>query len=137
MLRSSIAVGLADTKPRKVWAFMGDGEMDEPESLGAISLGGREHLDNLVFVINCNLTVKGYDMGESGEGQMIWHQAEENERGGPSTISETFNIPVSDEQLKDVPFVRLAAELSGNEISRGTSRRAWGTLASPPACPRR
>ena len=44
--------GLADTAPRKVWAFMGDGEMDEPESLGAISLGGREHLDNLVFVIN-------------------------------------------------------------------------------------
>src|SRR5258708_30069441 len=47
--------GLADTKARKVWAFTGDGEMDEPESLGAISLGGREHLDNLVFVINCNL----------------------------------------------------------------------------------
>jgi pyruvate dehydrogenase complex dehydrogenase (E1) component len=46
--------GLADTKPRKVWAFMGDGEMDEPESLGAISLGGREHLDNLVFVIAGN-----------------------------------------------------------------------------------
>src|SRR3954471_23518120 len=47
--------GLADTADRKVWAFMGDGEMDEPESLGAISLGGREKLDNLVFVINCNL----------------------------------------------------------------------------------
>jgi pyruvate dehydrogenase E1 component len=47
--------GLADTASRKVWAFMGDGEMDEPESLGAISLGGRERLDNLVFVINCNL----------------------------------------------------------------------------------
>jgi pyruvate dehydrogenase E1 component len=40
---------------RKVWCFMGDGETDEPESLGAISLGGRERLDNLVFVINCNL----------------------------------------------------------------------------------
>ena len=40
---------------RKVWAFMGDGEMDEPESLGAISLAGRENLDNLIFVINCNL----------------------------------------------------------------------------------
>ncbi|MGD1868102.1 MAG: pyruvate dehydrogenase (acetyl-transferring), homodimeric type [Neomegalonema sp.] len=40
---------------RKVWAFTGDGEMDEPESLGAISLAGREKLDNLVFVINCNL----------------------------------------------------------------------------------
>src|SRR2546428_4165377 len=47
--------GLADTGPRKVWAFMGDGEMDEPESLGAISLAGRERLDNLIFVINCNL----------------------------------------------------------------------------------
>src|SRR6201990_327593 len=47
--------GIADTSRRKVWAFMGDGEMDEPESLGAISLAGREQLDNLVFVINCNL----------------------------------------------------------------------------------
>ena len=40
---------------RRVWAFMGDGEMDEPESMGAIGLAGRERLDNLVFVINCNL----------------------------------------------------------------------------------
>ena len=47
--------GIADTKPRKVWAFLGDGECDEPKSLGAISLAGREHLDNLIFVINCNL----------------------------------------------------------------------------------
>ena len=47
--------GLADTRGRKVWAFCGDGEMDEPESLGAISLAGREKLDNLIFVINCNL----------------------------------------------------------------------------------
>ena len=47
--------GVQDTAGRKVWAFMGDGEMDEPESLGAISLAGREHLDNLVFVVNCNL----------------------------------------------------------------------------------
>ena len=47
--------GLADTAERKVWVFCGDGEMDEPESLGAISLAGREKLDNLIFVINCNL----------------------------------------------------------------------------------
>ncbi len=47
--------GLMDAADRKVWAFMGDGEMDEPESLGAITLASREHLDNLVFVINCNL----------------------------------------------------------------------------------
>ena len=47
--------GLLDTEGRKVWAFMGDGEMDEPEALGAISLAAREELDNLIFVINCNL----------------------------------------------------------------------------------
>ena len=47
--------GIADTRGRKVWCFCGDGEMDEPESLGAISLAGREKLDNLIFVINCNL----------------------------------------------------------------------------------
>ena len=46
---------IADTAARKVWVFCGDGEMDEPESLGAISLAGREKLDNLIFVINCNL----------------------------------------------------------------------------------
>ncbi len=47
--------GLADTRNRKVWAFLGDGETDEPESLGAISLAAREKLDNLVWVVNCNL----------------------------------------------------------------------------------
>jgi pyruvate dehydrogenase E1 component len=46
---------IADTAGRKVWAFLGDGEMDEPESTGGIGLAGREHLDNLIFVINCNL----------------------------------------------------------------------------------
>jgi len=46
---------LLKTEERKVWVFCGDGEMDEPESLGAITLAGREHLDNLIFVINCNL----------------------------------------------------------------------------------
>ncbi|MDO3382690.1 pyruvate dehydrogenase (acetyl-transferring), homodimeric type [Gilvimarinus algae] len=47
--------GLSDMADRKVWAFLGDGECDEPESLGAISLAGREKLENLIFVINCNL----------------------------------------------------------------------------------
>jgi pyruvate dehydrogenase E1 component len=47
--------GILDTEGRKVWAFMGDGEMDEPESLGTISLAAREKLDNLIFIINCNL----------------------------------------------------------------------------------
>ncbi len=47
--------GIADTEGRRVWAFLGDGETDEPETLGAITLAAREGLDNLVFVINCNL----------------------------------------------------------------------------------
>jgi pyruvate dehydrogenase E1 component len=47
--------GLADTSGSRVWAFLGDGEMDEPESLGAITLASREGLDNLTFVVNCNL----------------------------------------------------------------------------------
>src|SRR5688500_4484319 len=46
---------LADTSKAKVWCFIGDGECDEPETLGAISLAAREKLDNLIFVINCNL----------------------------------------------------------------------------------
>ncbi len=49
------ARGIAKTDNRKVWVFLGDGEMDEPESKGAISLAAREGLDNLIFVINCNL----------------------------------------------------------------------------------
>ncbi|WP_102107003.1 pyruvate dehydrogenase (acetyl-transferring), homodimeric type [Oceaniglobus roseus] len=47
--------GLIDAADRKVWVFLGDGEMDEPESLGAIALAAREKLDNLIFVVNCNL----------------------------------------------------------------------------------
>ena len=54
---------------RKVWAFLGDGEMDEPESLGAISLATREHLDNLIFVINCNL--QRLDGPVRGNGKII------------------------------------------------------------------
>ena len=47
--------GLKDTSDSRVWAFLGDGECDEPESLGALSIAAREGLDNLVFVVNCNL----------------------------------------------------------------------------------
>ena len=61
--------GLADTSKRKVWAFLGDGETDEPESLGAISLASREKLDNLVFVINCNL--QRLDGPVRGNGKII------------------------------------------------------------------
>ncbi|MEO5677602.1 MAG: pyruvate dehydrogenase (acetyl-transferring), homodimeric type, partial [Usitatibacter sp.] len=61
--------GHAKTTGRKVWAFMGDGEMDEPESLGAIGMASRENLDNLVFVINCNL--QRLDGPVRGNGKII------------------------------------------------------------------
>src|SRR3954452_18324848 len=60
---------IADTSARKVWCFAGDGEMDEPESLGAISLAGRERLDNLIFVVNANL--QRLDGPVRGNGKII------------------------------------------------------------------
>ncbi|MBX3715859.1 MAG: pyruvate dehydrogenase (acetyl-transferring), homodimeric type [Burkholderiales bacterium] len=61
--------GHAKTAGRKVWAFMGDGEMDEPESMGAIGMAAREGLDNLVFVVNCNL--QRLDGPVRGNGKII------------------------------------------------------------------
>ncbi len=229
---------LSQTDGRKVWAFLGDGETDEPESLGAISMAGREGLDNLIFVINCNLqrldgpvrgngkiiqelegvfrgagwnvikvvwgrwwdrllakdksgllakrmmevvdgeyqtykardgayvrqhffgkypellelvadmsddeiwrlnrgghdpfkvfaaysaatkhkgqptvilakTVKGYGMGSSGEAQNPTHQQKKMDGGSLRNFRDRFNIPVSDEQLPNLPFVRPAPD---------------------------
>ena len=61
--------GLRKASGRKVWALLGDGEMDEPESLGAITLAAREHLDNLIFVVNCNL--QRLDGPVRGNGKII------------------------------------------------------------------
>ncbi|MBS4099508.1 MAG: pyruvate dehydrogenase (acetyl-transferring), homodimeric type [Sulfuricella sp.] len=230
--------GIVDCSGRKVWAFLGDGETDEAETLGAISLAGREKLDNLVFVINCNLqrldgpvrgngkiiqelesdfrgagwnvlkviwgrywdpllamdktgllrkrmeecvdgdyqnykskdgayvrkhffgkypellelvanmsdedvwrlnrgghdpgkvyaayseamkadgqptvilakTVKGYGMGESGEGQNITHQAKKMSDTSLKQFRDRFNIPVADDKIHDVPFYKPAED---------------------------
>src|SRR5215210_3376594 len=61
--------GIKDTSQQRVWAFLGDGEMDEPESLGAIGIAAREELDNLTFVINCNL--QRLDGPVRGNGKII------------------------------------------------------------------
>src|SRR5215472_11344000 len=61
--------GLIAKTPRKVWAFLGDGEMDEPESMGSLTLASREKLDNLIFVINCNL--QRLDGPVRGNGKII------------------------------------------------------------------
>jgi pyruvate dehydrogenase E1 component len=79
--------GIADTADRKVWAFMGDGEMDEPESMGAIALAGREHLDNLIFVVNCNL--QRLDGPVRGNGKII-QELETNFRGAGWNVIKTI-----------------------------------------------
>src|SRR5580693_5292931 len=61
--------GMIAPTPRKVWAYLGDGEMDEPESMGSLTLASRERLDNLIFVINCNL--QRLDGPVRGNGKMI------------------------------------------------------------------
>jgi pyruvate dehydrogenase E1 component len=70
--------GLKDTAQDRVWAFLGDGETDEPESLGSLSLASREHLDNLIWVVNCNL--QRLDGPVRGNGKII-QELEANFRG--------------------------------------------------------
>ena len=89
--------GLADTSERKVWVFCGDGEMDEPESLGAISLAGRERLDNLIFVINCNL--QRLDGPVRGNGKII-QELEANFRGSDWNVIKCIWGSNWDELLK-------------------------------------
>jgi pyruvate dehydrogenase E1 component len=69
IMRYMSARGLVPRNDRKVWVFCGDGEMDEPESKGAIALAGREELENLIFVINCNL--QRLDGPVRGNGKII------------------------------------------------------------------
>ncbi|MFF4183805.1 pyruvate dehydrogenase (acetyl-transferring), homodimeric type [Streptomyces sp. NPDC001691] len=69
MNRYMEARGIADTSSSHVWAFLGDGEMDEPESLGQLSIAARENLDNLTFVVNCNL--QRLDGPVRGNGKII------------------------------------------------------------------
>ena len=61
--------GIKDTSSNRVWAFLGDGETDEPESLGSLSIAAREGLDNLTFVVNCNL--QRLDGPVRGNGKII------------------------------------------------------------------
>ena len=77
--------GLLKNSGRKVWVFCGDGEMDEPESKGAISLAGRENLDNLIFVINCNL--QRLDGPVRGNSKIITELAKEFSAAGWNVIN--------------------------------------------------
>ncbi|MBP6216135.1 MAG: pyruvate dehydrogenase (acetyl-transferring), homodimeric type [Luteimonas sp.] len=79
--------GLMPKSDRKIWCFMGDGETDEPESLGALSIAGREGLDNLVFVINCNL--QRLDGPVRGNGKII-QELEGQFRGAGWNVVKTI-----------------------------------------------
>jgi len=248
--------GLADTADRKVWCFLGDGETDEPESLGALSFAGRERLDNLIFVVNCNLqrldgpvrgngkiiqeleadfrganwnvikviwgsgwdpliardstgillnrmeecvdgeyqdfkskngayvrehffgkypelkamvaglsdeeiwslnrgghdpnkiyaaytaavqhqgqptvilakTVKGYGMGEAGEGQNITHQQKKMGEAALKEFRDRFSLPIGDEQLAEIPFVRFAEDSPEMKYLRTRRATLGGSL---------
>ncbi|MFP4295039.1 MAG: pyruvate dehydrogenase (acetyl-transferring), homodimeric type [Halothiobacillaceae bacterium] len=90
------ARGFAETARRKVWAFLGDGEMDEPESLGAIGLAVREKLDNLIFVVNCNL--QRLDGPVRGNGKII-QELEGTFRGAGWNVIKVIWGPAWDDLL--------------------------------------
>ncbi len=100
------ARGLANTAGRKVWAFLGDGETDEPESLGAISMAAREKLDNLVFVVNCNL--QRLDGPVRGNGKII-QELEGVFRGAGWNVVKLIWAPAGTSCSPRTPPVRSSA----------------------------
>jgi pyruvate dehydrogenase E1 component len=96
---------IADTSQSRVWCFLGDGECDEPETLGALSLAGREQLDNLIFVINCNL--QRLDGPVRGNGKII-QELEATFRGaGWNVIKVVWGSKWDDLLARDVDGVLL------------------------------
>jgi pyruvate dehydrogenase complex dehydrogenase (E1) component len=99
------ARGIKDTSQQRVWAFLGDGEMDEPESLGAIGLAAREELDNLTFVVNCNL--QRLDGPVRGNGKVI-QELEAFFRGAGWNVIKVvwgrewdrLHLPISDDRIE-------------------------------------
>lgn len=93
---------------RKVWAFLGDGEMDEPESQGAIALASREKLDNLVFVVNCNL--QRLDGPVRGNGKIV-QELEGNFRGAGWNVIKVLWGSGWDRLLNDPKYGKLLRKL--------------------------
>ncbi len=97
--------GIKDTSEQRVWCFLGDGEMDEPESIGAIGVAAREELDNLVFVVNCNL--QRLDGPVRGNGK-IMQELESSFRGaGWNVIKVVWGRQWDDLLAKDVDGLLL------------------------------
>ncbi len=94
-----------DTSQSRVWAFIGDGETDEPETLGAISLAAREHLDNLIFVVNCNL--QRLDGPVRGNGKIIQELEAVFRGAGWNVIKVIWGSKWDDLLAKDMDGVLL------------------------------
>lgn len=114
--------GISDTKDRDVWVFCGDGEMDEPESMGAIGMAGREKLDNLTFVINCNL--QRLDGPVRGNGKIIQELEAEFRGAGWNVIKVVWGsrwdpLLAAD---RDGHLVRLMEEVVDGEYQTLKSR---------------
>jgi pyruvate dehydrogenase E1 component len=113
--------GLRKASDRKVWALLGDGEMDEPESLGAISLAARERLDNLIFVVNCNL--QRLDGPVRGNGKII-QELEADFRGAGWNVIKVIWSSDWDPLFaadKTGVLVRRVEEVLDGEMQRYTS----------------
>ena len=101
------ARGIKDTSRQRVWCFLGDGEMDEPESLGAIGVAAREELDNLTFVVNCNL--QRLDGPVRGNGKII-QELESSFRGaGWNVVKVIWGRQWDDLLARDVDGLLLNA----------------------------
>ena len=106
--------GILDMGTRKVWAFMGDGEMDEPESLGAIDVAAREGLDNLVFVVNCNL--QRLDGPVRGNGKIIQELEGEFRGAGWNVLKVIWGSywdPLIDKDDKGLLLKRMEEAVDG------------------------
>ncbi len=133
------ARGIADTSNSRVWCFVGDGEFDEPETIGALGMAGREHLDNLVFVVNCNL--QRLDGPVRGNGKVI-QEFEALFRGaGWNVIKVIWGRTWDDLLAKDVEGVllnKMNSTVDGEFQKYATESGAYITRAllrarSPPA----
>ena len=123
---------------RKIWAFLGDGECDEPESLGSIALAGREQLDNLVFVINCNL--QRLDGPVRGNGKIIQELEGVFRGAGWNVIKVVWGRhwdPLFDADEHDKLIQRMNAAVDGeyqNYKARGGSYTREHFFGKIPSC---
>jgi pyruvate dehydrogenase E1 component len=121
--------GIGSYDGRKVWAFAGDGEMDEPESLGAIGFAGRERLDNLIFVVNCNL--QRLDGPVRGNGKIIQELESAFRGSGWNVIKVIWGSRwdrLLDADRNGILVRRMQEALDGDY-------QTYGTPSSPPWSP--